>query len=468
MTRLIRFNNRLGSIAWIAFIAILVALISGGNATAALETAAPTPTTISLAWSAPGDDADLGQATEYDLRYSTSVITDGNWNAATRVTDMPAPLSAGSPESFTVTGLIPGTLYYFAIKTADEVPNWSEVSNVVSQSTAPEQDAPATIATITTSDPTQTSLTLNWTAPGDDGTTGTASEYDIRYSTSPITESNWSSATQVSGEPNPQTAGSSENFTVTGLSPSTMYYFAIKTADEVPNWSGLSSVVSAQTAGDQVAPSAINDLQASIGDEVGQLSLSWTAPGDDGMSGVASAYEIRYSTTEFHVASFETAELWTSPPAPLPGGSAQEFVLTDLEPGETYYVGIRSWDDFMNPSNISNIDTGVAYFELVLDVNDGSADLPEDFSLSQNYPNPFNPSTSFNYTLPIQAHVNITVFNVQGRQVRTIADADQSAGEHTVEWNGTDESGNSVATGVYFYRMDAGNFSETRKMILVK
>ena len=462
-----RYQNyvcRRESVAWGVIFVILIALISSGNVTAT-----PTPTTITLSWTAPGDDVDSGQAAEYDLRYSTSVITDGNWNAATRATGVPAPQSVGSPESFTVTGLTPGTLYYFAIKTADEVPNWSSVSNIVSQSTTPEQTAPATIATITTSAPTQTSLTLNWTAPGDDGTTGTAAEYDIRYSTSPINESNWDSAAQVSGEPTPQTAGSSESFTITGLSPSTMYYFAIKTADEIPNWSGLSAVINAQTAGDQVAPSAIDDLQASIGNnEVGQLVLSWTAPGDDGMSGAASAYEIRYSTTEFDATSFETAELWTSPPVPLPGGTAQEFVLTDLQPGEIYYVGIRSWDDFMNPSGISNIDTGVAYFELVLDVDDGSADLPEVFSLSQNYPNPFNPSTILNYTLPTQAHVNISVFNIQGRLVRALADTNKPAGEHTVEWNGTDEYGSSVATGVYFYRMAADEFSETRKMVLVK
>ncbi len=451
------------SVACGAILAILIALISGGNATAA-----PTPTTITLSWTAPGDDANSGQAAEYDLRYSTSVITDANWNAATNVTGVPTPQLVGSPESFTVTNLTPGTLYYFAIKTADEVPNWSSVSNIVSQATAPEQDAPATIATITTSAPTQTSLTLNWTAPGDDGTTGTAAEYDIRYSTSLINESNWDSAAQVSGEPIPQTAWSGESFTVTGLSPSTMYYFAIKTADEIPNWSGLSAVINAQTAGDQVAPSAISDLQASIGNEEGQLVLSWTAPGDDGMSGAASAYEIRYSITEFDTTSFETAELFTSPPVPLPGGTAQELIMSDLQPGETYYVGIRSWDDFMNPSNISNIDTGVAYFELVLDVDDGSVDLPENFSLSQNYPNPFNPSTVLSYTLPTQAHINITVFNIQGRLVRTLTDTDKPAGEHTVEWNGTDENGRSVATGVYFYRMAAGEFSETRKMVLVK
>ena len=106
---------------------------------------------------------------------------------------------------------------------------------------------PANGTDLAVSEITTSSTTLTWTAPGDDGSQGTASQYDIRYSTSEITEATWNSATQCTGEPTPQTAGSSENFTVTGLTPDTTYYFALKTADEVPNWSGLSNVVSGTT-----------------------------------------------------------------------------------------------------------------------------------------------------------------------------------------------------------------------------
>jgi len=76
---------------------------------------------------------------------------------------------------------------------------------------------------------------------------GTATTYDIRYSKEPITEANWGGATQCDGEPSPKPAGSSEIFTVTGLSPNTVYYFGMKTADEVPNWSALSNVPSCKT-----------------------------------------------------------------------------------------------------------------------------------------------------------------------------------------------------------------------------
>jgi uncharacterized delta-60 repeat protein len=107
---------------------------------------------------------------------------------------------------------------------------------------------PAVVTDLTVTSVTTDSITLTWTAVGDDENIGTATTYDIRYSTSPITEANWDSATQVAGEPQPKPAGGTETFTVTGLSPGTTYYFALKTADEVPNWSGLSNVLSATTA----------------------------------------------------------------------------------------------------------------------------------------------------------------------------------------------------------------------------
>jgi hypothetical protein len=107
---------------------------------------------------------------------------------------------------------------------------------------------PAAISDLTTSNPTSSSITLTWTAPGDDGMIGTAHAYDIRYSTSLITDANWATAIPASGEPAPLTAGTPETFTVSGLNPSTTYYFAIKTSDEVPNESPLSNVASGTTS----------------------------------------------------------------------------------------------------------------------------------------------------------------------------------------------------------------------------
>jgi hypothetical protein len=213
-----------------------------------LSTSNPTLNSITLNWTAPGDDCNIGTAWKYDIRYSTSPITDANWNAAAQCAGEPAPKPAGSSETFTVHGLAPNTTHYFALKTADEVPNWSCLSNVASGTTlCPDTTPPAAVTNLATSNPTLDSITLNWTAPGDDGDTGTASKYDIRYSTSPITDANWNVAAQCAGEPAPKPAGSSETFTINGLNPNTTHYFALKTADEVPNWSGLSNVASGTT-----------------------------------------------------------------------------------------------------------------------------------------------------------------------------------------------------------------------------
>jgi len=113
----------------------------------------------------------------------------------------------------------------------------------------PDEVPPADIDDLRVRDnATAHSLTLYWTAPGDDSLSGgNASEYDIRYSTGQITVANWSAADQVSSERLPQPPYTLEDFTVGGLAANTTYYFAIRTADEVPNWSGLSNIASGYT-----------------------------------------------------------------------------------------------------------------------------------------------------------------------------------------------------------------------------
>lgn len=91
---------------------------------------------VQLAWTAPGDDGNVGQALEYDIRYSTESISVGNWESASRVADAPAPKAAGSSESMLVAGLVPKTTYYFALRTKDDAGNWSPISNIATSTTA--------------------------------------------------------------------------------------------------------------------------------------------------------------------------------------------------------------------------------------------------------------------------------------------------------------------------------------------
>ncbi|MBV6478419.1 MAG: hypothetical protein HGGPFJEG_01174 [Ignavibacteria bacterium] len=102
---------------------------------------------------------------------------------------------------------------------------------------------------------------------------------------------------------------------------------------------------------------------------------------------------------------------------------------------------------------------------------ESTASLPNEFSLSQNYPNPFNPSTSINYVLPVNGHVSLNIYDVAGREIATLVNDQQSAGNYSVNFDGS-----SFASGVYFYRLvvsganqaKSGNFTQVRKMLLIK
>jgi hypothetical protein len=94
--------------------------------------------------------------------------------------------------------------------------------------------------------------------------------------------------------------------------------------------------------------------------------------------------------------------------------------------------------------------------------------LPDDFSLEQNYPNPFNPSTTIAFTLPTSGHVKIAIYNILGEQVAVAFDGPAEAGRSEIVWDGHDANGKLVASGIYFYRLISDNYTQTRKMTLLK
>jgi photosystem II stability/assembly factor-like uncharacterized protein len=103
----------------------------------------------------------------------------------------------------------------------------------------------------------------------------------------------------------------------------------------------------------------------------------------------------------------------------------------------------------------------------ILDVNDKQKYVPNDFKLSQNYPNPFNPSTKINYQLPTAGNVTLKVYDVLGNEIATLVNEYKPAGSFEVEFNPA-SSIKKPASGIYFYRLQAGSFVETKKMILLK
>ena len=94
--------------------------------------------------------------------------------------------------------------------------------------------------------------------------------------------------------------------------------------------------------------------------------------------------------------------------------------------------------------------------------------VPAVFALHQNYPNPFNPVTEIQFDVPSESHVTLTIYNIMGQEVRTLSNSTLEAGFHSIRWDGTNESGELISTGVYFYRLTSPSFTSTKKMLMVK
>ncbi|MFH1069711.1 MAG: FlgD immunoglobulin-like domain containing protein, partial [Candidatus Glassbacteria bacterium] len=111
-----------------------------------------------------------------------------------------------------------------------------------------------------------------------------------------------------------------------------------------------------------------------------------------------------------------------------------------------------------------------AAYLLAIHGDAGKSALPKAFALAQNWPNPFNPSTTISYSVPEgnAEKVTLRVYDLRGKLVKTLVDQVREAGAYSVYWDGTDESGRQTASGVYFYRLSAGSFTQTRKMVLLK
>lgn len=162
-------------------------------------------------------------------------------------------------------------------------------------------------------------------------------------------------------------------------------------------------------------------------------------------------------------------------PAPAGSGTAMSGTFTNplvnvsvVAPANTFPGGVatlwvRGRDAAGNWGNATSADIQV---NSATDASEGA--LPTAFSLGVNAPNPFGPSTFIHYALPTQSAVKLAVYDATGRLVRTLVDGPISAGNHSIVWDGADDRGNLVSSGIYFYSMKSGDFESTRKMTLLK
>jgi hypothetical protein len=94
--------------------------------------------------------------------------------------------------------------------------------------------------------------------------------------------------------------------------------------------------------------------------------------------------------------------------------------------------------------------------------------IPEVYALHQNYPNPFNPTTRLRYDLPKDTDVRITIYDIMGREIRALVNSQQNAGYKSIQWNATNSLGEPVSAGMYIYMIQAGEFRQAKKMVLLK
>jgi hypothetical protein len=252
--------------------------------------------------------------------------------------------------SVSLSSLSPSTLYHYRVKSKDATGNLATSQDFTFTTSAPvivDTTPPSAIGNLSSSLLTQSSALLSWTSPGNDGNVGTAYSYDMRYSAYPINISNFSGATQASGLPLPLVAGTNQTYTLVGLSPSTLYYVAIKTSDASNNVSNISNVISFTTlpstsggggtgggtggtgsgggGGGSGTPTTPTITNFTVTPLDSQISLSWTNPTD---SSFVRTLIVRKEGSS-PVSSSDGTKIYE--------GTATSFIDTNLSNLKTYY-----------------------------------------------------------------------------------------------------------------------------------
>lgn len=220
-----------------------------------------------------------------------------------------------------------------------------------------------------------------------------------------------------------------------------IYYYTVTSVDTAGNESSFSAIVAVDLGG--VTPVELISFSSSL--EFNDVALEWVTASESNNLG----FEIQKSAdgVVFNKIGFVEGNGTTS------NMSHYRFLDDDLVPG-TYYYRLKQIDF-----------NGNYEFSGVVQIN---TEIASAFQLYQNYPNPFNPATTISYSLSQAAHVNLEVFNVTGQEIYKLVDSEQNAGSYVITWNGRNNAGRNVASGLYYYRLETEGFSQFRQMLLVK
>lgn len=236
-------------------------------------------------------------------------------------------------------------------------------------STNPTHDDvnPGTITNLATINVHENNVTLTWTARGDNGGSGRATSYHVRYSTTgPIEDIvDWNAATAYSQSWTPVSPGTTESRVLANLNLENEVWFAVRTLDEDSNMGDISNSPSAIHVAyvDDTPPAAIVDLIITDFDS-GSMTLSWTAPGDDGTIGISTGYVVKYSSKgPITSSNWDSAHTYTQEWVPLEAGSEEVHTLSDLNESSSYWFSIIAFDEIPNYAEVSNIAYGVTSVE---------------------------------------------------------------------------------------------------------
>lgn len=296
----------------------------------------------------------------------------------------------------------------------------------------------------------QDSLTLRWTAVGDDSLAGLAAAYELRMSDSPITPSNWSTATVLSGLPVPLASGTPQQVTVHGLTAGSTYYFALRVRDESGNWSGVSNVVRWAGALDEAPPAAPSGLVSEL--EGNGLHLSWTPSGAPDLAGY-SIYRATAPAGPFTKLNLDLLTVAEYRDEALPADAS------------SLWYQVTASDMSGNESARSAILRGVPVPQ--------SDALAAGWGIEPAYPNPSraNETVSIPVELVDAAAARVDIVDAAGHLVWRSADLQALdaglSGHPEVKWEGRNDAGRAVAPGPYRAWLVAGDVRRSIRLVRV-
>jgi hypothetical protein len=298
----------------------------------------------------------------------------------------------------------------------------------------------------------QDSVTLRWTAVGDDSLSGTAAAYDLRMADSPITPSNWSTATALSELPVPLASGTPQQVTVRGLTLGSTYYFALRVRDDAGNWSGVSNVVLWDGVLDQAPPAAPSGLVSEL--QGNSVHLAWTPSGAPDLAG----YSIYRATaagglyTKLNLDLITVTEYQDDALPPDPSSLWYQVTASDLSGNESGYS-----------ASVPSVPAAQ------------SRALALAWGIEPAYPNPSRVSDLDPVSIPVElvdaAAARVDIVDAAGHLVWRSADLQALetglSGHPEVKWDGKNDAGRAVAPGPYRAWLVAGDVRRSTRLVRV-